>query len=164
MDDTLLFRLDVAPARRVIALVFMMLLSVILIYTAINSPLGFGVRGFLLAIGVVTLLGARALARGTKASVDLREDGIYLSTGEELAHIDNIDRVEPGMFAMKPSGGISVKLKTAPGFAFVPGMYWRVGRTLGIGGVTIRGAAKAMSDGLAAYLAERDAKQSGQPD
>jgi len=70
-----------------------------------------------------------------------------------LTTLDNIEKVERGIFAMKPSNGFAVKLHQAPGFAFCPGLYWQMGRTLGIGGVTPRGAAKAMADGLAMHLA-----------
>ncbi len=153
MTDTVLFRLDVAPARRVVALAFLIALAVILILTALMSDMSFGFRAAALGFGLGAAWAGRAMARGTRHAVELRDDGVYLSNGTVLARLDDIEQVDRGMFALKPSNGFALKLRHAPGFAFCPGLYWQVGRTLGIGGVTSRGAGKAFADGLTMHLA-----------
>lgn len=73
-------------------------------------------------------------------------------TGRPLALMEDIQEIERGMFALKPSNGFVVRLKTKAAPAWAPGLWWRTGRRLGVGGVTSAGAAKAMADLLALRL------------
>ena len=86
------------------------------------------------------------------------EDVVSLETAspemsEEIrARMDEIDRVERGAFAFKPSNGFLVHLKKPGHRAWQPGLWWRMGRKLGIGGVTPAGQAKFMADMIALRL------------
>ena len=152
MEDKVIFEVHPAPARRGLALVFMIVLAFMLIYTAITLETGFLYRVLLLVLGVVTMMGARSMARGTRGTVQLKKSGLYLSDGTVLADIDNVEKVERGLFAFKPSNGFAVKLKSKQPGAFVPGMFWRIGKTVGVGGVLNAGASKAMADMMAGEL------------
>jgi len=86
---------------------------------------------------------------------------LFLEQGEILAQFDNIDAVDRSIMAFKPSNGFVVHLKNPQKRGWAPGIWWRVGRTLGIGGATSRDHARNMADTLNTMLAERspDLKQ-----
>ena len=72
-----------------------------------------------------------------------------------IALIDEIERVERGMFAMKPSNGFLLRLKSRRQRSWQPGLWWALGRRVGIGGVTPGSQSKVMAQMLEALLVER---------
>jgi hypothetical protein len=93
--------------------------------------------------------------RATGLSVDLTAAGLSDSTGRIIAPLAEIRSIDRGAFAFKPSNGFLVRLKTRQPRAWAPGLWWRFGRSVGVGGVTSRDQAKLMAEFLAAMLAER---------
>ncbi|MGR3434089.1 MAG: hypothetical protein ACU0CO_04240, partial [Shimia sp.] len=77
--------------------------------------------------------------------------------GREIAALPEIASVDRGTFAFKPASGFLVHTARPLGAAWAPGLWWRVGRQVGIGGVTARHEAKLMGEVLAAMVAARDA-------
>lgn len=77
------------------------------------------------------------------------------TAGREICRIDEIDRVDRGVFAFKPARGFVLRLKAPRGRAWVPGIWWRFGRRVGIGGVTSAGGARLMAEMIDATLARR---------
>ncbi|MBL4559156.1 MAG: hypothetical protein JKP98_25190 [Rhodobacteraceae bacterium] len=74
--------------------------------------------------------------------------------------IAEIERVDRGALAFKPSGGFVLHL-AAPGTAgWAPGLWWRVGRRLGVGGATNPMEGRAMADIIAVRIALRDTPRS----
>lgn len=112
-------------------------------------------QAFLLVFGAIVLWLARHMWRATAQSIRLTEEGIFDSAGRELALIDQIAGVERGTFAIKPSNGFVVVLKAPRGRAWAPGLWWRAGRRVGIGGVTAAGQTKFMAEMLTALLSQR---------
>ena len=100
-------------------------------------------------MGAVALWLARQIWRATGRSLALTPAGIYDSDGRCLCVLDNVARVERGAFAFKPANGFVVHLKTPMARVWAPGLWWRVGRRLGVGGVTPAGPGRAMADMLA---------------
>jgi hypothetical protein len=62
------------------------------------------------------------------------------------------------MFDMKPSNGFALKLKKARTRRWQPGLWWAIGRRVGIGGVTPGSHSKTMAQMLEALLAQNAAK------
>ncbi len=112
--------------------------------------------GFALAsAGLVALLIA---AFRSRASV-LRFDGERLTddTGAELCRLDEIVQIDRGFVFLKPSTGFLVTLKSPKPFAWAPGLWWRFGRRIGVGGATSRAAGKAMAETISLEMARRSA-------
>ncbi|TCP43195.1 hypothetical protein [Rhodovulum marinum] len=155
--------LRVSAVRRVVGLGVMVLLAGLLLSVALvrppDAPLW---RGFLLVLGGAVLALGEAMRRATAHPLRLTRAGLFDDTGRELARIDDIEGIERGMFALKPSNGFTLKLTRAGGRAWAPGVWWRFGRRLGVGGVTSAAQAKAMAEILTALLLERS--QGGQGD
>lgn len=148
--------LRVSAVRRVVGLGVIATLAGLLLWVALVRPPADPLwRGFLLVLGGVTLVLGEAMRRATARPLRLTRAGIFDSEGRELARIDEIAGIERGMFAMKPSNGFTLKLTVAGGRAWAPGVWWRLGRRVGVGGVTSAAQARAMAEILAAVLAER---------
>ena len=83
---------------------------------------------------------------------DLRD-----SDGVVLARLDQIIRVDRGAMAMKPANGFTLVLDARQPFGWAPGMWWRLGRRVGVGGVAVAHQAKFMAE----VIAERMQRSAG---
>lgn len=123
----------------------------------LRPPEALGWAAFLLAAatGAVWLglrlwrLSGRGLVLTTAG---LREAG---PDGRWLAPIEAVAGIEHGALAVKPSGGFVLRLhERAPG-VWMPGVWWRIGRRVGVGGVLRAGQARAAADLIAVILRGR---------
>jgi hypothetical protein len=78
-----------------------------------------------------------------------------------IARWDEIKRVERGALAFKPSNGFLLTLEQPQPRAWVPGLWWRVGRRVGIGGITPAGEGRYMADQIAFRLSQREGESDG---
>mgnify|MGYP003631041448 FL=1 len=143
-----------SPMRRIFACTVIYGLGVLLIYVALVRPNGVWVF-VLLGFGVVVLLLAERLRQATKLVIELTQTQLRDSQGRVLADIADVVSVERGAFAMKPSNGFSLVLREKAPRAWVPGMWWRMGRRVGVGGTTGAGPAKFMAEQIAFRIANR---------
>jgi len=102
------------------------------------------------------LWGAQRVRLVTMQHITLTQDELRLSDGVVLARVADVASVVRGTFAFKPSHGFVVILKEPSRGGWAPGMWWRLGRRIGIGGVLPRNASKFMAERLALLIAERD--------
>lgn len=153
--ETRVFNLPATTARRMSAVVVLGALGLIHFWILLTTP-PVAVIGkvFLLAVGVLVLYGAYRVWVSTSRDILLTPDELREEGGRVLCRIEDIDHVQRGAFAFKPSNGFVVVLKdTVPRErAWAPGLWWRIGRRIGVGGVTSPGAGKAMADVLSARL------------
>lgn len=85
-------------------------------------------------------------------SIILTKDGLFDTAGRTLCRLDQIKKLDRSFFAFKPSNGFVVSLKEPIGRAWVPGLWWRFGRSIGVGGVTSVSQAKSMADTITLLL------------
>lgn len=149
--DTVALR--ATPVRRVVSVGMMGILGALLLYLAATSgQMALGYKLFLLVLGAGSLYLARRAWAATEHGIELRDAGLVQTDGTVICRLDEIEKVERGMFAFKPSNGFVVVLKSPAARAWAPGLWWRLGRRVGVGGVTPSGAGKAMADMLALKL------------
>lgn len=156
-DDEVLATVSASTGRRVLGLVSLGLLGVLLIYIAFARPPELIWQMFLIGVGGAALWMADAMRRATASKVELTARGLRDADGTLIAAIEEIESMDRGFFAFKPSNGFLLKLRSGAGQGRVwrPGLWWRTGRRIGIGGMTPGSQTKFMSDVLAAMLAER---------
>ncbi|PTW51301.1 hypothetical protein [Rhodovulum kholense] len=148
--------LRVSALRRVIGLGVLLALAGLLLQIAlVHPPAAIGYRAFLLAMGAGALALAEAMRRATARRLVLTREGLFDDRGRELARIERISGLDRGMLAFKPSNGFSLSLTEPLPRAWAPGVWWRFGRRVGVGGVTSAGEAKAMAEILTALLQEK---------
>ena len=139
-----------SPPRRYLAYGCLLFLGILLIYLAFVGSPEFGYRILLALLGMGSLAGAEALRRATLHSILLTDDGLEEEgTGRLIAHLDQIETVDRGLFAFKPSNGFAIRLKEPSAGAWAPGLWWRYGRRVGIGGVVSKPHAAAVAETLA---------------
>ena len=139
--------------RRVFAFGVLFALGALVIYTALVQPPAAIWMVFMIGFGTGALWLAEKMRRATLSVIELTDTEIRDSNGNVLARMDDIIAVDRGAFAFKPSNGFTLKLKTKKPRAWAPGLWWRFGRRVGVGGVTSAGQAKFMAEQIALRLA-----------
>lgn len=76
-------------------------------------------------------------------------------SGLELCTLDDIVSVDRGFAMWKPSNGFALTLKSGKPAGWSPGLWWRHGAKIGVGGATPGRSARNMADALTAALAQR---------
>lgn len=154
--DEVLARIEVSQPRRWLGLVMLYGLGALLLWIAFASPPEPGWLVFLVAMGLGSLWMGEAMRRGTESAVVLTEAGLFDADGSLLARSDDILGVERGFLAFKPSNGFVVTTRTPGRRRWRPGLYWQLGRRIGVGGVTVAPQARIVADLMAARLMLRD--------
>ena len=110
-------------------------------------------QAFLVLLGLGCLWFAHRLQLATTRKLHLTETALIDSEGEVLARVEDIVSVNRGMLAIKPSNGFMLLLKDPAPRAWQPGLWWRFGRRVAVGGVTSGGQTRPMADIIAAMIA-----------
>lgn len=146
-----------SPFRRWVSVVLVIGLAAFLVHLALTesaiSPLSRGILG-LLGLGCAWM-GVR-MYHATDVGLDLYPDRLCDTKGQELCHLDELAKVERGAFAFKPSNGLVLQLKDPGRAAWQPGLWWRIGRRLGIGGIISAGQSKALAEAITLLQRERN--------
>lgn len=155
-DKEVLAQVKAGFGRRYIGVGAMFFLGFVLVYTALAQPPALGWAVFLIVLGGAALYTGSRMWQATALIVELTEDGLRDSAGTILARIDDIEALDRGVFAFKPSNGFLITTKSRQSRLWRPGLYWRTGRRIGIGGVTPGAETKFMSEMIQGLMAKRD--------
>ena len=145
-----------AAGRRFLGIAMLSLLGLMMIYIAIAQSPALHWRLFLVAIGAASLWMADRMRRATASRIELTETELRDSDGPVIALIADIDGLDRGFFAFKPSNGFLMRTTSSQPNTWRPGLWWRMGRRIGIGGVTPASQTKFMSEIIAVMMAQRD--------
>lgn len=156
MDEEVLAIVKASVPRRWIGVAMLAGVGIVVIYVAFSSPPQLGWQVFLIATGILALWTAEKMRRATEQHIELTMTELRSSEGITLVRVEDVAAVERGAFAFKPSNGFLVRTKTKGATMWRPGLWWRFGRRVGVGGVTPGAQTKAMSEILAALLMQRD--------
>ena len=155
-DPEILATLEASTPRRWFAVGVLSLLGLMLIVLGANTAqAGFLYQVFLLGIGALAWVEARRLWRATEQALELTRDALRIRCGQIIVATDNIEAVDRGVFAFKPSNGFVLRTREKGPRVWSPGMYWRLGRRIGVGGATAASEAKFMAEIISAILDER---------
>ncbi len=151
--DGVVARASASAMRRVFACLVLYGLGGLLIYVAVAAPPSPFWLIFLIGLGVCVLLLAERMRRATERVLELTTTELRDDQGRVLAQLADIKSVERGVFAMKPSNGFTLVLTKSSPRAWLPGLWWRAGRRVGVGGVVSSGPAKFMAEQIALRIA-----------
>ena len=158
MQDDVVISIKASAPRRGFGIVALLVLGGLLLYTAMVRPPQTPVfQGFIVVMGLSVLWLAARLQQATSHTLDLTETELRSSDGTTLARLDDIKDVDRSTFAFKPSNGFIIRLKSSYPMRWQPGMWWCLGRRIGVGGVTSAAQTKAMAEIIAVQIAQRDA-------
>ncbi len=155
-EERILAELSVSKGRRYFGAGTQMALGLLLIYIAgVQPPQNVFALVALLFFGAVALWQGWVLWCSTGHKLVLTSQELRDTSGRRLARLDDIDGVDRGFFAFKPSNGFMIKLKESAPRAWAPGLWWRIGRRVGVGGTTSGRAAREMADLISVLLTDR---------
>ncbi|KIC47976.1 hypothetical protein [Tateyamaria sp. ANG-S1] len=152
--------INASPGRRILGVGSLCILSLMVIYVGIVRPPEIGWQIFLLALGGGSLWIAEKMRRATALTLELTPEELRDSSGQVVARTADIASLDRGMFAFKPSNGFLLRLNASDQRAWRPGLWWRLGNRVGVGGMTPGHQAKFMAEILSAMIAERSSDPS----
>lgn len=144
-----------SPVRRGFAVGVLGLLALLLIWMALATPAAPAWKAVLFVSGVASGWFAWWLWQASSMDLILDAQALRDSSGTVLARVAEIESVDRGVFAFKPSNGFLLRLSAPQPRAWRPGLWWRFGRRVGVGGVTAPAAAKALAGEIERRLAAR---------
>lgn len=156
MQEDVLATVAASSARRWTGVGMLAAVGALVIYVALASPPQLGWQVFLLVVGAGAFWLSHRMWFATADTIELTRSVLRTGTGQVICKVDDIEAIDRGVFAFKPSNGFLVKTYAPSSNNWAPGLWWRVGRKIGIGGMTAASEAKFMSEMLSAMLAERD--------
>lgn len=162
MDNEVLASVQASAVRRWTGVVMLGFVGFLLIYSAVSAPPALKWQAFLIVAGVFIIWMADRVRRVTEHGIELTTTELRETSGVRLAYLDDIVGVDRGVFAFKPSNGFVIRTKMPGTRRWRPGMWWRFGRRIGIGGVMPASGTKMMAEALAAAIANRDQQDGSQ--
>ncbi len=155
MQEEVLATVAASAARRWTGVGMLATVGTLVIYVALASPPQFGWQVFLLVIGAAAFWLAHRMWYATRDRIELTPSQLRTGSGQVICNVEDVEAVDRGVFAFKPSNGFLLKTQAPSSNRWAPGLWWRVGRRVGIGGMTAAAETKFMSEMLSAMLAER---------
>ena len=155
-QDDVLATVQSSAGRRILGVGSIWVLAVLVLYVAVVNPPAPGWQVFLFVVGGGAIWMAERMRRATSNAIELTRRELRDTRGTVLASVDQIVSVDRGMFAFKPSNGFLLKLTDKAPRSWHPGMWWRLGARIGVGGMTPGHQTKFMAEMISAMIAERD--------
>ncbi len=155
MDREILAVIEASAVRRWIGVGLLALIAGLLFYFALSGAATLLWQAGLIILGAAVLWLAARLRQATGYRIELTEDGLRDSSGAEIVRLADIAAVERGAFAFRPTNGFLLRVRPSERRGWQPGLWWRIGSRIGIGGVTPGIQAKFMADLIAERLAKR---------
>lgn len=156
MENEVLAVVSVSQVRRWLGIGILAVIGILVLYVALSTSPEFTAQVFLIVIGLVSLWMADKMRRATDLWIELTATELRDSTGQLLVKVEDIKSLDSGFLAFKPSNGFLIRTKTRQPRVWHPGLWWRVGKSIGVGGVTPGSQTKAMSQIILMILATRD--------
>lgn len=145
-----------SPPRRYFGVAVLATLGLTLLYTGLRHPAEkFGLTLFLVGFGLLVVWLALRLWQSTEAGLVLTAKDLRDNSGRVLTTVEQIVAIDRGVFAFKPAGGFTIVTKDKGPGAWAPGLWWRAGRRIGVGGVTHRHEGRYMAELIVEILAAR---------
>lgn len=145
--EQVLGQLSAARPRWLFSVAVQYALGGLMLYIAFATPpASVFWRAFLIVMGIIVLVVAERSRRSWGIWLELTEHVLRDSRGNVLARLDEIRSVDRGALAFKPSNGFLLRMQKPVSRLWVPGLYWRIGRSVGVGGVTRAGEGRFLAE------------------
>jgi len=155
MSD-IIVKIQPSPARRLFGVVILSLSALVMLNFAFaGATHSVAMKFTLFVMAVVFLWQAQANLRFGNASLILTREGLFDDKGTLICRLSNMTLIDRGWFSFKPSNGFLIRLREAEKWKWSPGIYWRIGRRLGVGGSISPSQTKEMSDKLVLLMQEK---------
>ena len=155
MDDVIV-KIEPSLGRRWFGAIALGALGVWMIWVTVSMPPeGWFLKLLVPLIGILFIWQAQWNLRVTKHGLYLTKQGLFDGQDQQVCALYNMAEVDRGVFAFKPSNGFLVRLHEPEPKSWAPGLYWRLGRRLGIGGATHPTQNKELAQAIEVLIMER---------
>ena len=144
--------LEATPFRWVVGMVVLVALAMMLLRAAVSQ--GIVGQTLMSAAAVAALALAWTMLRARGQTLHWQQAGLCDGNGRVIAAREQIIAVDRGALALKPSNGFTLRLRDPQPRQWSPGLWWRFGRRVGVGGLASPGVAKALADRIALDTAQ----------
>ncbi|SMO49171.1 hypothetical protein [Ruegeria faecimaris] len=155
MQQEVLAVVKASSPRRWMGVGMLSTVGFLVVFVALAAPPEPSWQVFLFVVGAASFWLAYRMWQATSDWIELTETELRTGAGQPIAAIEDIETVERGAFAFKPSNGFLVTTRQSGANRWAPGLWWRLGRRVGIGGMTSAAETKFMSEILSVMVAER---------
>lgn len=155
MQQEVLATIRPSPARRWLGVGMLSTVGLLVISVAFTSPPEPAWLIFLLVVGVGAFWMANRMWHATQDWIELTQTELRTGGGRLIAKVEDIEAVDRSVFAFKPSSGFLLKTRERQENCWEPGLWWRLGRRIGIGGMASAAETKFMSEILSGPIADR---------
>ena len=163
MSERIVAEAQASGGRRIFGLASLIGLGGLLTWLALSQNMDVQWRALLLALALGGFLLGAAFWRATELRLTLTETALLDSRGRIVASVAEVQKVDRSAFAMKPSNGFVLTLAHRGTRVWCPGIWWRLGRRVAVGGVLPGHETRAMADALAILVADRAAVSQDNP-
>ncbi|NOD63763.1 MULTISPECIES: hypothetical protein [unclassified Ruegeria] len=152
MQEEVLATIEASSPRRWAGVGMLTTVGALVTYVALASPPEPMWQAFLFAVGGASLWLAYRVWHATQDRIELTRSELRTGSGQIIAKVEDIETVDRGVFAFKPSNGFLVRMRHKSSNRWAPGLWWRLGRRVGVGGMTAAAEAKFMSEALSLII------------
>ncbi|KMW57998.1 hypothetical protein AIOL_002966 [Candidatus Rhodobacter oscarellae] len=126
----------------------------VMLALALDGQAGLLTQAVVAALVLCIALVGRRFFMATTETLELTRAELRLASGRRLCALAEIEKVQRGAFGFQPSNGFVLHLTASAPSEWQLGLWWRLGRRLGVGGATSPAQNKAMAEALRLLLAE----------
>ena len=149
MTDADSIEMKVSPFRRWFAAGTVALTGVIFLGMALqNPPNGALLQLMIWALAALLLASALKLWRDTEVGVRLVGTRLETCAGELIVAMEDVEAIERGHFAFRPSNGFSLSLKRKAALRWRMGLWWTAGKRAAFGGAASSVEAKRLAEAI----------------
>lgn len=158
--ETPLITLRPSPPRLWFSVLSLGMLGALMVWIALaHPPADLAWRVLLLVGGGAIGWGAYRIVRLQDRALVLTQDTLTDTAAGLICRVDEIEALNRGVFAVKPARGFALTLARRGPRMWVPGLWWRIGRSVGVGGMTGAAETKMMAEMIEAMIALRGARR-----
>ncbi|WP_170348245.1 hypothetical protein [Ruegeria atlantica] len=152
MHQEVLATIRPSIARRWLGTGMLGCVGVLVLYVALSHPSEPIWLVFLLVVGGASFWLAYRMWFATDDAIELTQTELRTGAGRLIAKVEDIESIDRGVFAFKPSNGFLLKTRQSAENSWAPGLWWRLGRRVGVGGVTTAAETKFLCEILQALV------------
>ena len=155
--DEVLIGLRASAGRRLIGIGALFLLCMIPLWHGYDNYSETGKGLTLNLLGLTGLFGALRIWQSSRTELELTPSELRETDGRQVVRVADIVKVDREAFGvLKPTNGFVIITRKSMPLVVSPGIWWRFGKRIGVGGLTGAGEGKAMAELLQDMLERRD--------
>lgn len=154
-NSDILATASISGVRRWLTIIPGIFAGALLAWYGLNAPFPqIWVNVFAVVVGLVMALGASWLLSATSRGIYLTPKELRDINGALIARISDMKKLERETISYKPAHGFIIVLAEPARSHWSPGVWWRTGQRVGVGGFLHADQTKAMAGAIRSLIAQ----------